>query len=542
MILSASTEFDRTRNPIIIDRPSDNTELPKLFRELPDAQEKTKERPFQAPYSIKARTLLHAHLQRLNTLSDNLEKDKRYVVRRSIYLINEMINIEAQLVAMGHAGRLKNAPRLDTIENTMKLSSMLIQALLNTKSSLLQLPHITESQLRFFETKKRTIKSIRQFVAMDDEQRRSMLRSITDEQYYDIMNVLAIYPHITMNITCGVFDDEDEHIITTGAVVTLTVHLHRENMSSLFSKEINTNTFAVVNTLDDAKNDEQIDDKENRDKTNGTLKMTATCNASKGWNNKSEKKKKANKDKGKKKGHSISSKTNNISTNKQALANTNNIKNKIKNDTKDSGDSLLNIHRRREQAKRNINESDNELNSNNNDENENLINDQTIERSKTSSNKTKTQHNDNEEDKFLERFQQQQRKREKLETKAKVSHRVFCPFYSEIKQECWWLYVADRKNYSLISAPIYLCTLKDDEEIEVKFSAPKVPGHYVYSVILRSDSYFDVDVMENLSLDVQAAKEVVDNHPQWDFSDDDGKINNKVEDDEFTTESDSDKD
>jgi hypothetical protein len=38
---------------------------------------------------------------------------------------------------------------------------------------------------------------------MDDEQRRSMLRSITDEQYYDIMNVLAIYPHITMKVSCG---------------------------------------------------------------------------------------------------------------------------------------------------------------------------------------------------------------------------------------------------------------------------------------------------------------------------------------------------
>ncbi|CAF4333576.1 unnamed protein product, partial [Rotaria sordida] len=78
--------------------------------------------------------------------------------------------------------------------------------------------------------------------------------------------------------------------------------------------------------------------------------------------------------------------------------------------------------------------------------------------------------------------------------------------------------------------------------IEVKFSAPNIPGHYLYSVILRSDSYLDVDVMENLSLDVQAAKEVVDNHPQWDFSENDERINNKVEDNEFTTESDSDKD
>jgi translocation protein SEC63 len=49
---------------------------------------------------------------------------------------------------------VKNPPRLDTIENTMKLSPMIIQALWNTRSPLLQLPHITESHLRYFETKK----------------------------------------------------------------------------------------------------------------------------------------------------------------------------------------------------------------------------------------------------------------------------------------------------------------------------------------------------------------------------------------------------
>lgn len=46
----------------------------QLFRELPDIQEKTKERPFQFPYCVKARTLIHAHLHRLDTLSDDLQK------------------------------------------------------------------------------------------------------------------------------------------------------------------------------------------------------------------------------------------------------------------------------------------------------------------------------------------------------------------------------------------------------------------------------------------------------------------------------------
>jgi hypothetical protein len=39
---------------------------------------------------------------------------------------------------------------------------------------------------------------------------------------------------------------------------------------------------------------------------------------------------------------------------------------------------------------------------------------------------------ENDDDEFLEKFQQQQRKREQLETKSKISHRVFCPYYPEV--------------------------------------------------------------------------------------------------------------
>jgi hypothetical protein len=95
---------------------------------------------------------------------------------------------------------------------------------------------------------------------MDNEARRSMLRSITDEQYDDIMNVLSIYPYVTMDVSCEVFDDEEVHKITTGAVVTLTIHLHRENMSTVFNKELG------VNTVENETNEDQREDKENQEK------------------------------------------------------------------------------------------------------------------------------------------------------------------------------------------------------------------------------------------------------------------------------------
>ena len=45
-------------------------------------------------------------------------------------------------------------PRLSTVENIMKVSQMVVQALWDNKSSLLQLPHISEDQLRHFVTRK----------------------------------------------------------------------------------------------------------------------------------------------------------------------------------------------------------------------------------------------------------------------------------------------------------------------------------------------------------------------------------------------------
>lgn len=49
-----------------------------------------------------------------------------------------------------------------------------------------------------------------------------------------------------------VFDDENECKITAGSVITLTVRIQRENMSSLFSKDIDE--------------EEQIDEKEDHEK------------------------------------------------------------------------------------------------------------------------------------------------------------------------------------------------------------------------------------------------------------------------------------
>jgi len=77
--------------------------------------------------------------------------------------------------------------------------------------------------------------------------------------------------------------------------------------------------------------------------------------------------------------------------------------------------------------------------------------------------------------------------------------------------------LADKKRHALITVPVLMTNLVEREEVELKFTAPPKPGVYSYSVIVRSDSYVEFDLMKNIKLDVKEAKEIM-NHPQWDIS------------------------
>ncbi|OWK01347.1 hypothetical protein Celaphus_00018890 [Cervus elaphus hippelaphus] len=97
----------------------------------------------------------------------------------------------------------------------------------------------------------------------------------------------------------------------------------------------------------------------------------------------------------------------------------------------------------------------------------------------------------------------QRKERALLETKSKITHPVYSLYFPEEKQEWWWLYIADRKEQTLISMPYHVCTLKDTEEKEVS----------VYLDLVDKSKAFE---FQESSLEVHEAKPVPENHPQWD--------------------------
>lgn len=112
----------------------------------------------------------------------------------------------------------------------MDLQQHLLQATYPGEPSILQLPHVTTSNLRrYYRAKKKHIHSVQQFLAMPEEARRSLLKPSNDQQYLDAIEVANRIPKL--NIEKAVFRVLGDKIITPGAVVTFILKLKNGEVS-----------------------------------------------------------------------------------------------------------------------------------------------------------------------------------------------------------------------------------------------------------------------------------------------------------------------
>jgi len=508
MILAASLEFERGHNSEVVERPSDNIEVPLLIKELPNLKETNREYPLCVGYSLKARALLHAHLSRLKLPANTLELDKNYIAKKCPYLIHEMVQCVAQLTMLAYAGRITRMPSLDTIENVMKLSPMIVQGLWENKSPLLQLPHISEDMLRHFVNKKRNIRSIRQLISLKGAERRALLRSLSDEQYHDVMQVCAQMPSIRIVVTSEVLDDEDTGTITTGAIVTVTVTLMRENLETQFEQE----------SQEPEPQKSDVKDVEGSEPT----KDTAQTKKPPVW---LKQKKKGKPGKKKKAGGKP------VQAKKPAAQEE---EKKTKAETSPVGKSSepkVRVPKEKEENSGAENSGSEEIASESEGESE----------SQDYKDDKMVMEDDDEE---WNKFQAKLAKKEKiLETKSKKSHSTHCPYFPDDKQEYWWVYIADRKHHTLITVPYQVTNLVDETEAQLKFTAPMKIGIYQYTVCVKSDSYTDFDLTKNIKLDVKEGKEVDMAHPQWDISEDEKEQQESASEiSDFTTDEETDSD
>ncbi|XP_065648722.1 translocation protein SEC63 homolog isoform X2 [Hydra vulgaris] len=479
MILAGSMEFEKGHNNNVQERPSDNVELPMLMRELAQLNEKNKERPLCYPYSVKARALLHAHFSRIALPQETLLKDLELILKKCPYLIKEMINVVGQLIALGKAGRVLKPPRLETLENLMKLSQMIVQGVWDCKSAFLMLPHISQEHLRHFHTKKRHIKSIRELVGMKNEERRLLLRTLSDEQYQDIINVCSSFPSLDIEVKVKVIDDEDMHLVTAGSIITAVVKLKRTPLGDFFEDETVSELSVEIANVDDEPPDSPKPAKawqRKVKKSKGNKKVKKPTNKK---TKKPEEEKKEEEKVEKKKEKKSKSKKN-------------------ADDGENTGDSDYEFNGVDE-----IEESgDDEYEDNNEQE-------------------PSVDENEGSKDEWSKIKDDDLIQPEKLlELKSKESHVVHCPYFPMEKHEYWWVFIVNKKSGTLLTPPQQVTNLKNEEEVQLKFTAPDKPGAYIYTVVVRSDSYVDLDNAKTFKVNVTEAKEF-DPGAHWDYSSDD---------------------
>ncbi|TPP57911.1 Translocation protein SEC63 [Fasciola gigantica] len=226
-VLSNAYEFNPAFNKEIVCRPSDNTELPPLIIQIPIFTI-FKKAIVGSPSSVKTRALIYAHLERIDLPAKTLYLGKFMEPEHTSAQVDFLLYCHSLFSVIRFVANLrhKTPQHLATIENCMHLVPMLVQALSDNASPLLQLPHIGQTQLRHMAAKQRNIKSIRQLVRFPDDKRRALLRSLSDEQYRDMLNVCASMPMLTISYRCEVLDDDDPSIWPL-SMVTATVLLQR---------------------------------------------------------------------------------------------------------------------------------------------------------------------------------------------------------------------------------------------------------------------------------------------------------------------------
>lgn len=79
----------------------------------------------------------------------------------------------------------------------MDLSQSLVQAIFPGESALLQLPYVNNTLLRqYYRSKKRTFPSVQKFLDAPEDQRKSLLKPLSNDQYLDCMEVAKAIPQL----------------------------------------------------------------------------------------------------------------------------------------------------------------------------------------------------------------------------------------------------------------------------------------------------------------------------------------------------------
>jgi len=172
---------------------------------------------YNHPILIKGNALMHAHLTRqTDALSEEYKEDLNFMLQRSNSLIDAMISV------------CKHQEALKTAINCIQFGQYVTQACWTKGSTLMQLPHFTEHELKHVLDAKKGPKTIDTYIATPDEEKKG-LKEMSEEQKGDVLKCCTLIPNITVETKIFVDDDEDDKIYE-GDLMTVQVKFTRNNL------------------------------------------------------------------------------------------------------------------------------------------------------------------------------------------------------------------------------------------------------------------------------------------------------------------------
>lgn len=237
MVFSGAFEFNSNHNKDVKDRPGDSEHLPVLMREIEEYERNVSkaptDKPFDQAYSMKVRLLYFAHMYNIK-LNPELQQDLDMILKKVPDLHAELVSKVFFLTqAMLQQGQMAKVPKVESLDNIIRNMQNLVQGLpLNQRSvSFLQLPHFKEDFIRFLNAKK--CRTLKQLAARPLEEIRAIFKSLPEAEFNELYEIFRDIPALQMKVDVKVEDDDDDHKITTGSIVTISTSLTRNTMEDL---------------------------------------------------------------------------------------------------------------------------------------------------------------------------------------------------------------------------------------------------------------------------------------------------------------------
>ncbi|KAJ3190645.1 secretory subunit [Irineochytrium annulatum] len=184
---------------------------------------KKKVATLEAALAQKALILLYSHMLRLRIDDEKLAEEQALVAERAVHVVPGLLQIAAARFW------------LSTALNAIDLSQLITQATFAPFGPISQLPHITPEVFKHFTTKKRQVRSLRELLLLEEEERHDLLRSLNEDQYKEVIAVASQYP--LLRVRKALFSVIGEDAITPGSIVTLHVKIETITPEELLNEK-----------------------------------------------------------------------------------------------------------------------------------------------------------------------------------------------------------------------------------------------------------------------------------------------------------------